>query len=109
MLRKVSLVIINLLIVAQIAIGIAVVWTGELHVEFLGARLRSKSGSSAFEGLVLLVFLRLLVASGWRNFALAVASAVFGVLLAEGVLRIWNPPPLGCDVCQDRWRFSYAA
>lgn len=92
MLRKVSLVFIDLLILVQIAVGVAVVWTGGLHIEFLGARLRSNSVSSALEGLVLLVFLRILVSSGWRNFALAVASVIFGVLLAEGILRIWDPP-----------------
>lgn len=92
MLRKVSLIFIDLLIVIQIAIGVAVVWTGELHLEFLGARLRSSSAGSALQGLVLLIFLRILVSSGWRNFALAVASAIFGVLLVEGGLRIWDPP-----------------
>ena len=91
-LRKVLLIVISVLIVVQITIGIAVVWTGELHIEFFGARLRSKSVSSAIEGLILLVFLRILVSSGWRNFALAVVSALFGVLLVEGFLRIWDPP-----------------
>ena len=64
MLRKVSLVFIDLLILAQIAIGVAVVWTGGRHIAFLGARLRSNSVSSALEGLVLLIFLRILVSSG---------------------------------------------
>lgn len=70
----------------------ALLWTGGYSIDLFGATIKSHSLLPVVRGLVVLVLLRVLVVSGSKRFALLVISMLACLLVAELVVRVWDPP-----------------
>jgi len=90
-LRRTVLILLDVLIGLHIVVGVAVLWTAELHIEIWGATLQTNSVGAVLMGLLALVYCRILVRSGWKIFALLCASTACALIMAEAVLRIVEP------------------
>ena len=71
---------------------VALLWTGGYRIEIGPFVLKSHSSLNILGGLCVMIMIRILVASGWKNFCLTSAAVVFGLAGGEAGLRVWDLP-----------------
>ncbi len=89
--RRGTRIFIDILILLHCIGLIAVLWTGGYAIEILGKTLKSSSLLPVVRGLTILFLIRILVASGIKNFILVVISLTISVAAVESVIRTWDP------------------